>query len=130
MNASPLPSVVLFVANVDRVASFYKAVASMKPVSGDRDHSVLEIDGFQLVVHQLKGEPEPVHDTQGRVQIREDSYSKLCLPVQSINSARSQAASFGGSIKPVEYEWQERGFRACDGHDPEGNVIQVREGAA
>ena len=130
MNASPLPSVVLFVANVDRVASFYKAVASMQLVSGDGDHSVLEIDGFQLVVHQLNGEPEPGHDTQGRVQIREDSYSKICLPVQSINSARSQAASFGGSIKPVQYEWQARGFRACDGHDPEGNVIQVREGAA
>ena len=30
---------------------------------------------------------------------------------------------------PTTAEWQasERGFRACDGHDPEGNVIQVRE---
>jgi predicted enzyme related to lactoylglutathione lyase len=126
MNTSPLPSVVLFVADVERVASFYKAVAAMQFVSGDDDHAVLEIEGFQLVVHKLRGEPEPVRDSQGRVPVREDSYSKLCLPVPSISAARSQAFSFGGFIKPAQHEWQARGFRACDGNDPEGNVIQVR----
>lgn len=129
MKTSPLPSVVLFVADVERVASFYKVVASMQFVSGDGDHAVLEVEGFQLVVHKLKGEPEPVHDSQGRVRVREDSCSKLCLPVQSISAARSQAGSLGGFIKPVQHEWQARGFRACDGSDPEGNVIQIRESA-
>lgn len=129
MNTNPLPSVVLFVADVARVASFYKAIASMQFVAGDGDHAVLEVDGFQLVVHKLRGEPEPIHDAQGQVRVREDAYSKLCLPVQSIGEARSQAGSFGGFIKPADHEWQARGFRACDGNDPEGNVIQVRESA-
>jgi hypothetical protein len=130
MSTRPLPSVVLFVTNVERVASFYKGVASMQFVAGDSEHAVLEIEGFQLVVHRLKGEPEPVQDSLSKVRVREDSYSKLCVPVQSINTARSKAASLGGFIKPAQDEWQARGFRACDGNDPEGNVIQVREGAA
>lgn len=130
MNTIPLPSVVLFVADVERVASFYTAVASMRLVFGDDDHAVLEIDGFQLVVHRLRGEPEPTHDAHGRVRVREDSYFKVCLPVRSISAARSQADALGGFIRPAQHEWQARGFRACDGNDPEGNVIQVRESAA
>jgi predicted enzyme related to lactoylglutathione lyase len=130
MTTRPLPCVVLFVANVDKVAAFYEEVGSMKMVGVDDDHAVLEIAGFQLVIHALKGEHEPAPDSQGRVRVREDSYSKICLPVQSIRAARTRAASLGGFIKPTQHEWQARGFRACDGNDPEGNVLQVRESAA
>lgn len=127
MRTRPVPGVVLFVADVERVASFYQAVASMQFVSGDGDHAVLDVEGFQLVVHKLRGEPEPVHDADGRVRVREDAYSKICLPVESISAARARAGAFGGLIRAIEHEWQARGFRACDGNDPEGNVIQVRE---
>ena len=126
---APIPSLVIFVADVERVASFYGAVGAMQRVAGDREHVVLEIEGFQLVVHKLRGEPAPTTDIAGKVRVREDSYTKLCLPVQSIDAARAQAASLGGFIKPAQHEWEARGFRACDGNDPEGNVIQVREGA-
>jgi hypothetical protein len=27
----------------------------------------------------------------------------------------------------MEKEFEARGFRACDGYDPEGNVVQLRE---
>ena len=38
-------------------------------------------------------------------------------------------AVLGGEVWPVDREWEaaSRGFRACDGRDPEGNVFQVRE---
>lgn len=85
--------------------------------------------GFQLVVHRLRGEGEPVRDANGRPPVREDSYCKLCLPVDRIAAARARAAAHGGFVAPPEREWTARGFRACDGHDPEGNVIQVREAA-
>ncbi len=129
MSARPLPGLVLFVTEVDRVAAFYEAVGAMKRIHGDGDHAVLEIEGFQLVVHRMNGEPEPERDAHGDVRVREDSYAKLCLPVESIEAARARAASLGGGIKPVEHEWQARGFRACDGNDPEGNVLQVRMGS-
>jgi predicted enzyme related to lactoylglutathione lyase len=121
----PKPSVVVFVADVRRVSTFYREVASMSVLIDDDGYTVMEIEGLQLVVHKLAGEPQ-VRET---VRLRQDSYVKLCLPVASIAEARSLAAANGGAIKSPQHEWEARGFRACDGHDPEGNVIQVREAA-
>jgi predicted enzyme related to lactoylglutathione lyase len=121
---------VLFVANVERVAAFYAAIGAMNLVTRDPEHAVLAIEGFQLVIHRLRGEPEPHIDADGKVRVREDSYAKICLPVDRIDAARSRAVAHGGFIKPAQQEWQVRDFRACDGNDPEGNVIQVRESVA
>jgi catechol 2,3-dioxygenase-like lactoylglutathione lyase family enzyme len=130
MTATPSPSVVLFVANVAAIAEFYRTLADMTVVHAAPDHVLLEIAGLQLVVHALHGAPPAVEDDAGSVAVREDAYFKLCLPVARIAAARAQALAMGGAIGPVANEWQARGFRACDGHDPEGNVIQVREAAA
>jgi predicted enzyme related to lactoylglutathione lyase len=126
----PKPSAVVFVSNLPRMTRFYRALASMALLHEDPDHAVLEIEGFQLVVHALRGEPDPSGAADGQVRIREDSYVKVCLPVPSIAAARATAVSLGGAIQPASKEWDGRGFRACDGNDPEGNVIQVRENAA
>lgn len=127
MTTHPLPAVVLFVADVQRLADFYCKLAEFAVVHQDADHAVLERDGFQLVLHALRGEPAPALLPDGMPALREDSYTKLCLPVTTIAKARSQAAALGGFIKPDTHTWQARDFRACDGHDPEGNVLQVRE---
>ena len=125
-SVKPKPSVVVFVADVRRIATLYRELASMSVLVEDDGYVVMEVEGFQLVVHALAGEPQVA---EGQVRVREDSYVKLCLPVASIAAARSIAAANGGAIKPAQHEWEARGFRACDGHDPEGNVIQVRESA-
>lgn len=122
----PAPAAVLFVADVRRMTKFYVGLAGMRMLHDDTDHAVLELAGFQLVIHSLRGESAPPHP----VTIREDSHTKICFPVTRIAEARARAESLGGMILPVEKEWEARGFRACDGHDPEGNVIQVREGLA
>ena len=85
--------------------------------------AVLERDGFQLTVHGLRGEPATTGAT------REDTYVKLCFPVDSLANVRREAAALGGEVWPAEREWESesRGFRACDGRDPEGNVFQARE---
>lgn len=126
MSDKPKPSVVVFVADVRRVSTFYREVASMDVLIEEDGYTVMEVEGLQLVIHALRGEPAVNPAT---IQVRKDSYVKLCLPVASIAAARSLAASHGGAIKSSEHEWEARGFRACDGHDPEGNVIQVRESA-
>jgi predicted enzyme related to lactoylglutathione lyase len=125
----PKPSVVVFVADVRRISAFYRELASMSVLIEDDGYAVMEVEGLQLVVHALSGEPQVRRDAAGQVPVREDSYVKLCLPVKSISAARVIAAAHGGTIKSPEHEWEARGFRACDGHDPEGNVIQVRESA-
>lgn len=124
----PNPSAVIFVRDVPMMTAFYKALAAMEFLGGDDGHSVLEIENFQLVIHALRGEPKAKR-ISGKVEVRRDSYVKVCLPVESIAGARVIAASLDGAIKPKKNEFEARGFRACDGHDPEGNVIQVRETA-
>ena len=124
MSIAPAPTVVVFVSDVQRVSTFYRELASMRILLQDEVHCVMEIGSFQLVVHALRGEPAVLPAKHDRIPIREDSYVKLCLP-----AARAVALKHGGGIKAPEHEWEARGFRACDGHDPEGNVIQVRESA-
>jgi predicted enzyme related to lactoylglutathione lyase len=126
MSDLPFPGLVLFVRDVRRVTSFYMNVAAMTLAHEDADHAVLRLDGFEFVVHAIRGEPEPT----GAVQPREDSYMKVILPVASIAEARAVAAAHGGVVQPAAREWEARGFRACDGHDPEGNIFQVREATA
>jgi catechol-2,3-dioxygenase len=127
VSLKPMPSVVVFVADVRGMTKFYREIASMTVLIEEEGYAVMEVEGIQLVIHQLAGEPRV---SPAAVQVREDSYVKLCLPVASIAAARVAAAANGGAIKSADHEWEARGFRACDGHDPEGNVIQVRESAA
>lgn len=123
---APSPSCVLFVADVPRLAAFYRTLADMALLHEDADHAVLGVTGFELVIHALRGAPA---GAAGAIEVREDAYVKLCLPVASLASARTRASALGGALRPSVEEWTARGFRACDGHDPEGNVFQVREPA-
>ena len=129
MSHLPKPSAVVFVANVPRMTQFYQALASMALLHQDDLYAVLEVEGFQLVIHALKGAPDAAAAPVGQLRVREDSYIKVCLPVESIATARTTAATLGGAIRPPGNEWEARGFRACEGHDPEGNVLQVRQNA-
>lgn len=121
------PSLVLFVNDVARMRTFYQRLAAMTIAHDADDHAVLDTSGMQLVIHGLPAHVRDQWPIATPLVVREDSYHKFCLPVDSIAAARERAAIFGGQIKPTSAEWVARGFRACDGHDPEGNVIQVRE---
>ncbi len=112
------------------MTQFYRELAHMSMVHDASDHAVLELDGIQLVIHALRPRPREQRTTPRPIAVREDSHWKLCLPVGSIADARAVATALGGSIKSSEHEWEARGFRACDGHDPEGNVLQLRQSAA
>lgn len=107
------------------MTQFYQAMASMAVLHSDDQHAVLEVQGFQLVVHAIRG----ATPADGHPIVREDSFVKLCFPVDSIAAARTTASALGGSVKADRDAFEARGFRACDGHDPEGNVFQVRETA-
>jgi hypothetical protein len=57
---------------------------------------------------------------------REDTPIKLVFAVPDIVAARKGAAEWNGEINPVEREWEFGGAKVCGGHDPEGNVFQLR----
>jgi predicted enzyme related to lactoylglutathione lyase len=119
------PGVVLFTADLKRLAQFYAAVTDLSVTLSDDQITVLESDTFQLVVHLLAGEPA----VSVPPRIREDSYLKPFFPVASLAETRKKAAAYGGQLRPASAEWEapERGFRACEASDPDGNVIQFRE---
>jgi len=49
----------------------------------------------------------------------------LEITVPSLAAAREAAQRLGGAV--YEEEWESRGFRIRNAHDPEGNVLQLRE---
>ena len=57
---------------------------------------------------------------------RERAAIKLVFAVEDIEEAREKAAELGGELEPSSREWEFEGARVCDGHDPEGNVFQLR----
>lgn len=125
MTSSALfPCVVVFGHDVERLAAFYAGVAGLQRVHADADHVVLSGHGLELVLHRLRGAPAP--SGAPAPAPREDSYLKLALPVDDLDAARARAAAAGGALQPASREWEARGFRAVDGVDPEGNVMQVR----
>ena len=66
-------------------------------------------------------------DPKEPVERREGNPIKISFPVGNIAAARERAALHGGSLDLPETEWQYGLLRVCDGVDPEGNVIQVRQ---
>ena len=125
----PVPSAVVFAKAVAVHSRFYAQVIGLAELYKEEGHVVLGEGSFQLVIH---GIPEKIATSIKLTQpprVREDAPIKICLPVESIELARTRAAALGGMIGAKGKQWQARGFIACDGFDPDGNVFQVRESA-
>jgi hypothetical protein len=129
MKTRPKPSVVVFAKDVERLAAFYGEVAAMTVVASDKKHVVLDGEVFQVVVHDIPKKIAAKVVITKPPKVRDGFPIKMCVPVLSIATARKTAAKLGGRIGPKSEEWEARGFCACDGYDPEGNVFQVRESA-
>ena len=118
---------VLYARNIARVSGFYAGILEMKVTHQADDHIVLESPAFQLVVVAI---PEHIAATivlADPPTRRIDTPIKLVFNVASIHGARTTALRLGGELNPPGREWQFQEFRVCDGHDPEGNVVQFRE---
>jgi len=117
---------VLYAKNVDRLVQFYALVAGLGIGRTAKDHAVLECQSFQLVVVQIpKHIADPIDITEPPMR-REQTPIKLVFPIESIANARDVVPALGGSLNAMEHEWEFEGHRVCDGHDPEGNVFQLR----
>ncbi len=113
--------------DIARVARFYAEVADLEIVHEVEDHIVLESETFELVVVAIPTA------TAARIVIstpparRENTAFKLTFAVESLAEARAAAQAAGGELNLPAKEWNFQGMRVCDGCDPEGNMIQVRE---
>jgi predicted enzyme related to lactoylglutathione lyase len=129
MPKPPKPSALIFAKNIARLAKFYEEIVPMSVILTDEGHIVLDSETMQLVIHAI---PKPIADSftiTEPPELRDDMPIKPCIPVAMIAVAREKARALGGDLHAPEQEWEAPGFRACDGYDPEGNVIQFRESA-
>lgn len=120
---------VVYAKDLNRLAGFYERIADLKLHHRDATYALLQDGPFELIVHQI---PAPI---AASIEIaspsirRDDTAVKLVFGVNSIAAARAAAGALGGKVDAVEREWRFGRFTVCDGHDPEGNVIQLREPA-
>ncbi|HSC16649.1 MAG TPA: VOC family protein [Gammaproteobacteria bacterium] len=126
MEASTVRAV-LFVKDLAKVSAFYVGALGMTRVSGDKDHSALECDGFELIVHQI---PKPIAETivitQPPVR-RVWGAIRLDFPVASIADSRKLARSLAGEIDDAPPAWADRNTNLFFGHDPEGNQFGISQ---
>lgn len=122
MSHSARYGAVIFSGNIERLATFYGAVTGLAPQVGNATVAMLASETHELVIHALPNEP-----ADGDSTVRHDAYVKLFFPVESLAEARDRVSLHGGSLRPASEEWAARGFRACEGVDPDGNLFQLRE---
>jgi catechol 2,3-dioxygenase-like lactoylglutathione lyase family enzyme len=118
---------VLFAKDLAAMARFYAGVAGLAVVASEADLIVLASARFELVLHALPPDVAASIAISRPPALRTEVPTKLVLPVASLAAARAAAPALGGALFPEARAWEAMGFRACDGFDPEGNVLQFRE---
>ena len=118
---------VVYAKDIHALARFYAAVADMEVMHEVDDHIVLESETYELVIVAIPAATAARIVITTPPQRREATAFKLVFAVPSLAQARQAAQANGGELNPPAKEWSFQGLRVCDGCDPEGNVIQLRE---
>ncbi len=119
--------VALYGLDIAKLAAYYTTIAGFEIHEVDDGFTSLHIPTLELVLVRIRPEHAAglvVTDPPDR---REDTPIKLSLVVPSLATARVAAPALGGVVDPPEAEWTWGGFTRVDGHDPEGNVVQLME---
>jgi predicted enzyme related to lactoylglutathione lyase len=118
---------IVYAKDIRLVARFYAAVADLEIMHEVEDHIVLESETVELVIVAIPAAiAKDIHITVPPKR-RENTALKLVFAVPSLDEARVTARKHGGDLNPTAKEWSFQGLRVCDGCDPEGNMIQLRE---
>ena len=106
---------------------FYQGVFQLAVEQSELDHVVLGSCTSQLAIVQVPASiASTIHMADPPVR-RIQTPVKLMFDVESISAARGAMLDLRGGIDPTESEWIFQGYRVCDGHDPEGNVVQFQQ---
>ena len=117
---------VLYVKDVDRLTAFYARVAGVTISETESGWSRLRGPGFELVVHGIPPDIGRHIVIATPPAVREETPVKIIFPVADLAAARVLAAELGGALNAPDREWRFGESVVCAGHDPEGNVFQLR----
>ena len=126
MRSQFIAGAVIYAKDIDRMSRFYEGLLGLPIVQREPGYVVLESESFQISVVAMAPAIAAQVTISAPPQRREGTAIKLCFAVPSLVAARENAALLGGELNGPEREWEFQGHRVCDGHDPEGNVVQVR----
>ncbi|WP_426687522.1 glyoxalase/bleomycin resistance/dioxygenase family protein [Rhodanobacter ginsengiterrae] len=127
MPSQPKAGAVIYAKDILRVGQFYAGTMDFEVVHAEADHLVLESPVFQLVVLAIPSAIGSTIEVADPPMRRTDVAIKPVFYVPSIAAVREAAARLGGQLNPREQEWRFQQAVVCDGHDPEGNVLQFRQ---
>lgn len=126
----PKHGAVLFAKDLPRVAAFYRELLGMTKTVNENRLIVLESATYQLVIHAIPKKTADRLIITTPPERRADLPTKLVFAVASLAQVRAAAVALGGQVDDASAEFTARGFTACDGFDPEGNVLQFRQAAS
>lgn len=115
----------IYAKELERVAGFYESLLGMSRLHSSADLVVLQSQDVQLVIHQAPAPIAAAIRIESPPLQRGDCALKFFFSVPSIGAARQAAADLGGQMLDTLYPG--RGFIACNGIDPEGNIFHLRE---
>lgn len=126
--AAPLGAgAVLYALNCETLAAFYADVFGFAVVERGKRFAVLDRGGFELVVQAVPAAIAASIALADPPHRRTQTPIKLVFVVADIDAARRAAERRAGTLDPSGREWRFHHWRVIDGHDPEGNVFQLRQ---
>lgn len=115
-----MSTVVIWVSDLERCVNFYSALFEDNSPYRSSEFASVHGLGNEVLIHLL---PE---QNRSKPTLGEANPIKPVFDVLSIDKARLAAGRTGGKIKSEVIE--HNNWTYADGNDPEGNIIQVREG--
>lgn len=126
----PAAGLVIYAVDPQRLSDFYAAVTGLAVTETEPGYVSLESPAVQLVLVRVPAEIAATIELTDPPERRETTPLKPLLAVADLEAARQAAVAHGGVVDPAATEWQFQRWRVCDGHDPEGNVFQLRQPVA
>ncbi len=128
MTATHSPGILVYAKDTARLAEFYRAVLGLHVAHSGDGLVVLRSPGFELVVHGIPPHIAAQITITAPPQLRDEAAFKFFFPVPSLEQAAATALGLGGQL--FDDSWQGPGFLVRNGHDPEGNLFQLRQPTA
>lgn len=122
-----LMGAVLYAKDVDRLVQFYASVMDLEVQTVEKGFAILGCEPTRLVIVRIPRRIADEIEITAPPEPREETPIKLVFALDDIAHARNRAAGLGGALGAIESEWEFDGARICDGHDPEGNIFQIRQ---
>ena len=120
---------VVYVKDLTVMVSFYTGVFDAVAHQSSDDFVLLTLGDTAVTLVRMPPEIASTVSISSPPERRIDTPIKLSFAVGSIDAARLSASAHGGHIDSPDTEFTFGTVRVCDGYDPEGNVVQVREPA-